>query len=116
MDIYHAWCDFKPGVSDLTFSESAAKYLSHLSEKGVIESWRITRRKLGLGPPELGDFHVMIEIKDLAQLDRAFNHVAERSEPTESFHFGANSLVHNVRFAIYRDFPDKQRQKGAERF
>jgi hypothetical protein len=47
----------------------------------------------------------MIEVKDLAQLDRAFDHVAERSEPTETFHFGVNSLVQNVRFALYRDFP-----------
>ena len=68
------------------------------------------------GKPELGDFHVMIEVKDLAQLDMAFDHVAERSEPTESFHFGVNSLVQNVRFALYRDFPDQQRQRGAERF
>jgi hypothetical protein len=52
----------------------------------------------------------------LAQLDRAFDHVAERSEPTETFHFGVNSLVQNVRFALYRDFPDPQRQRGAERF
>src|SRR6516162_9278729 len=93
MNIYHAWCDLKPGVSDIAFSESASKYLTHLQTKGMIESWRITRRKLGLAPPELGEFHVMIEVKDLAQLDRAFDHVAERSEPTEGFHFGVNSLA-----------------------
>jgi hypothetical protein len=27
-----------------------------------------------------------------------------------------NSLVQNVRFALCRDFPDPQRQRGAERF
>jgi len=75
MNIYHAWCDLKPGVSDIAFSESISKYLTHLQAKGMIESWRITRRKLGLAPPELGEFHVMIE-----QLDRAFDHVAERSD------------------------------------
>jgi hypothetical protein len=79
MNIYHAWCDLKPGVTDIAFSESAAKYLDHLHTKGMIESWRITRRKLGLGQPELGDFHLMIEVKDLTQLDRAFDHVAELS-------------------------------------
>jgi len=116
MNIYHAWCDLKPGVSDMTFSEGASKYLTHLQAKGMIESWRITRRKLGLAQPELGEFHVTIEVKDLAQLDRAFDHVAERSEPTEGYHFGVNALVQNVRFALYRDFPDPQRQRGAERF
>jgi hypothetical protein len=116
MNIYHAWCDLKPGVSDATFSENVSKYLGHLHAKGMIESWRLTRRKLGLGQAELGDFHLMIEVKDLAQLDSAFDHVAERSEPTEGFHFGVNSLVQNVRFALYRDFPDPQRRRGAERF
>ena len=84
MNIYHAWCDLKPGVSDIAFSESASKYLGHLQPKGM--------------------------------LDQAFDHVVERSEPTEGFHFGVNSLVQNVRFALYRDFPDPQRQQGAERF
>jgi len=63
MNIYHAWCDLKPGVSDIAFSESAAKYLRHLQTKGMIESWRITRRKLGLAQPELGEFHVMMKSK-----------------------------------------------------
>ena len=33
MDIHHAWCDWKPGVSDLAFSEGATKYLSHWGAK-----------------------------------------------------------------------------------
>ncbi len=61
--------------------------MDHLRAQGLIESWRLTRRKLGFGPADLGDFHLMIEVKDLAQLDRAFDHVAERSESTETFHF-----------------------------
>ena len=116
MNIYHAWCDLKEGVSDIAFSEGVVKYLDHLRTQGLIESWRLTRRKLGLAPADLGDFHLMIEVKDLAQLDRAFDHVAERSEPTEGFHFGVNSLVQKVRFALYRDFPDPQRRRGTERF
>jgi hypothetical protein len=44
-----------------------------------------------------------------------FDHVVERSEPTEGFHFSVNSLAQNVRFALHRDFPDPQRQRGAER-
>jgi hypothetical protein len=72
MNIYHAWCDLKEGVSDIAFSEGVAKYLDHLRTQGVIESWRLTRRKLGLAPADLGDFHLMIEVKDLAQLDRRF--------------------------------------------
>jgi hypothetical protein len=58
----------------------------------------------------------MFEVKDVAQFDQAFDHVAERSEPTEGFYFGVNSPVQNVRFALYRDFSDPSRQRGAERF
>jgi hypothetical protein len=79
MNIYHAWCDLKPGINDMAFSEGASKYLNHLRAKGMIESWRITRRKLALAPPQLGEFHVMTEVKDLAQLDRASDHVCSRA-------------------------------------
>ncbi len=116
MDIYHAWCDLKPGVKDTEFSDGVSTYMEYLEEQGLIARWRLTRRKLGLGLRELGEFHLMIEVKDLAQLEAAFERVATRSEPAEGFHFGVNSLVQNARFALYRDFPDKGRARGEERF
>ncbi|HUC62869.1 MAG TPA: DUF6614 family protein [Alphaproteobacteria bacterium] len=116
MDIYHAWCDLKDGVRDTDFADGVAHYMGHLKSQGLIEGWRLTRRKLGFGPEGLGDFHLMIEVKNLAQLDRAFERVSSRREPVEGFHFGVNSLVRNARFALYRDFPDPQRHKGEERF
>lgn len=91
-------------------------YMKHLRERGAVEGWRLTRRKLGLGPGELGEFHIMIEVKDLAQLDQAFSLAAARRDPTESAHQGVNSLVRNFRAALYRDFPDANRHEGEERF
>ncbi len=116
MDIYHVWCDLKPEVKDLAFSESVGKYLGHLKEQGLIGGWRLTRRKLGLGLAELGEFHIMVEVKNLEQLERAFTAAASRAEPVEGFHFGVNSLVKNARFALYRDFPDEFRRRGEEKF
>lgn len=116
MDIYHAWCDLKPGVSDAAFCEGVARYMGHLKDEGLIEGWRLTRRKLGFGAPGLGEFHLMIEVRDLGQLEEAFEHVAGRREPVEGFHFGVNSLVRNAVFALYRDFPDPFRHRGEERF
>ena len=69
MDLYHIWCDLKPGVSDVALVENAQKYLGHLKSEGLIEGWRLTRRKLGLGAAGLGEFHIIIETNDLAQLD-----------------------------------------------
>jgi hypothetical protein len=116
MNLYHIWCDLKPGVSDLTFTENVNRYLGHLKEQRLIEEYRLTRRKLGLAPATLGEFHIMIEVHDLTQLDTAFNHVSGRREPVEGFHFGVNSLVTNASFALYRDFPDPVRHVGEEKF
>lgn len=116
MDIYHVWCDARPGVGDLEFAGKVAAYMNHLKERGLIEGWRLTRRKLGLAPAGLGDFHLMIEVRDLAQLDAAFQQVAGRREPVESVHHGVNALVANAVFGLYRDFPDPVRHHGEERF
>jgi hypothetical protein len=116
MNVYHAWCDLKPGVSDVEFGEKVAMYMDHLKAQGLIEGWRLTRRKLGFGLPDLGEFHITMEVKDMHQLEAAFEHVGARTEPVEGLHFGLNSLVRNARFALYRDFPDSFRKKGEERF
>ena len=116
MDIYHIWCDPRPGVRDSDFVAALDSWMAHLHAQGLIEGWRLCRRKLGLGPRELGEFHVMVETRDMAQLEQAFRTAASRAEPHESLHHGVNSLVRNLTFALYRDFPDEVRQQGQERF
>jgi hypothetical protein len=108
--------DLKPKVSDVSLTDAIARYMGHLQEQNLIAGWRLTRRKLGLGVSGLGEFHLMIEVKNLAQLEEAFARVASRREPVEGFHFGVNSLVQNAQFALYRDFPDSFRYRGEERF
>jgi len=116
MDLYHIWCDLKPGVRDLEFVEAVQGYLGALEEDGLLERYRITRRKLGLGAPGLGEFHLILEFKDLTQLDGAFGRVSKRTDPVESFHHAVNSKVAEITFALYRDFPDDHRETGEERF
>jgi hypothetical protein len=116
MNIYNGWFDLKEGVSDMDFVEALEDYLGRLEEEGLIEGWRLMRRKLGLGPSHLGEFHLMIEVSGLAQLDEAFVQVAARRDPVEGLHFEVNRLVRNVTFALYRDFPDPMRERGEERF
>jgi len=116
MDIYDVWFDLKPGESDTALADAIAGYMGYLQQHELIEGWRLMRRKLGLGPSELPEFHLMMEVRDLAQLERAFAHVASRAEPVESAHHAVNSRVRSAMFALYRDFPDAVRQRGEERF
>jgi len=116
MDHYLAWFDLKSGVSDLELLPDLSRYMNYLKSNGLIEDWNLTRRKLGLGPRDLGEFHLAMRLKDLAQLDAAFGHVATRREPVEGVHFAVNSKVTNLTFALYRDFPDHVRHEGEEKF
>lgn len=114
MNLYEIWCDLKPGMADLAFAERCADWLGKLQAEGAITRWRLSRRKLGFGVPGLGEFHIQIEVEDLAQLDRAFHLAASRAEPYEFLHHCVNHMVENARFALYRDFPDSIRETGAE--
>ena len=110
MNQYHIWCDLKEGVKDLAFSKAVAAYMEHLKAEGLIESWRLSRRKLGLGGAGLGEFHVEIQVRDLAQLDQAFSLAATRTGEVERLHKAVYASVSGVKFALYRDFPDSVRQ------
>ena len=116
MNIYHVWCNLRAGVRDVEFVDTLHKYLAPLQAQGHMHSYRITRRKLGLGPPYLPEFHITLEFADLAQLDAAFSHVATRCDPVESLHQAVNSQVQDTLFALYRDFPDTGRVRGQEKF
>lgn len=116
MDLYHIWCNRKPGVSDVAFAENIGRYLGELQRADRIASFRLTRRKLGLGPAELGEFHIAVEIRDLAQLDDAFREVSTRSGAVETIHAAVNQAACDLTFALYRDFPDPHRKRGDEKF
>jgi len=116
LDIYHVWCNLKQGVGDTEFSDAATAYFEHLKSEERLSGYRITRRKLGLGPEHLPEFHIMLEFDGLAQLDRAFGSVSARSDPVESLHHSVNSRVQDISFALYRDFPDEHRFRGDEKF
>ena len=116
MTIYHIWCNLKEGVKDVEFADAVKSYVDHLQAQGQVHGYRITRRKLGLGPSHLPEFHITLDFVDIAQIDAAFNNVSSRSDPVESFHHAVNSKVCDLFFALYRDFPDENRVRGQEKF
>lgn len=116
MNIYQAFFSLKPGINDMDFVVALGDYMEHLKARGSIEGHRLLRRKLGFGPPELGDWQLLIEVNDLAQLEHAFVHVATRSGEVEAKHHCVNHMIDRVTFALYRDFPDDVRETGGELF
>src|SRR6476469_1454881 len=79
VDVYELSVDLKPGVRDLELAAAADAYLELLRAEGLIESWRLLRKKLGFGSGT--EFKVLIETRDLAQLDAAFQVVSTRTDP-----------------------------------
>jgi hypothetical protein len=116
MDIYHIWFNLKEGVRDTEFVRDVCAYLDHLKNQSGLAAYRITRRKLGLGPPQLPEWNVILEFENLTQLDETFSRVASRADPVESIHYAVNSKVKDTFFALYRDFPDRGRVSGQEKF
>ncbi|HLF16690.1 MAG TPA: DUF6614 family protein [Candidatus Thermoplasmatota archaeon] len=109
MDHYHIWCDLHAGVKDLDLVKAVHAMLGHLKEKGFLEGYGITRRKLGFGPSGIGEWHIDILTRDMAQLEAAFDHVTPRSGEMERLHAAVWSKVENFQSGLYRDFPDPNR-------
>ncbi len=94
----------------MAFADATKAFLDHMRAKGDIEAWFLERRKLGLCSAPIGEWHVVIETRDLAQLDAAFNSVTPRAGDEERLHAAVWSKVTNLHFGLYRDFPDANRE------
>ena len=107
-DIYHIWADKKKGISDLDFANNMRKFLQHLVDEGKMNSFRVTRCKLGFRSiQDLPEWHMMMEFDNMAQLDKAFERVVPRKGELEKEHISFNKFVEdNIQHALYRDWPD----------
>ena len=107
-DIYHIWADKKKGISDLDFANNMRKFLQHLVNEGKMNSFRITRMKLGFRSiADLPEWHMIMEFNNMAQLDEAFGRVIPRKGQLEKEHVSFNKFVEdNIQHALYRDWPD----------
>ena len=106
--IYHIWADKKKGISDIDFANNMRKFLQHLVDEGKMNSFRITRMKLGFRSiQDLPEWHMMMEFDNMAQLEKAFDRVVPRKGQLEKEHISFNKFVEdNIQHALYRDWPD----------
>jgi hypothetical protein len=108
MDIYHIWADKEDGISDLDWVNNMKSFLDHLVEENKMQSYRITRCKMGFRSiQDLPEWHIMMEFNNMAQMDEAFKRVAPLEGELEVKHRSFNQFVgSNIQHALFRDWPD----------
>jgi hypothetical protein len=107
MDIYHIWADKEGDISDLDWVNNMKSFLDQLVVEGKMESYRITRCKMGFRSMDVPEWHIMMEFQNMAQLDSAFDRVAPLEGELEHKHRSFNQFVSGtIQHALYRDWPN----------
>jgi hypothetical protein len=107
MDIYHIWADKEGDISDLDWVNNMKSFLDHLVVEGKMESYRITRCKMGFRSMDVPEWHIMMEFQNMAQLDSAFDRVAPLEGELEHKHRSFNQFVSGtIQHALFRDWPN----------
>ena len=109
MNLYHVMIDLKDDAKALVFAKVLDDWLSYLQAADKIGTWRLLRRKLGLGSTAHGDFVLEIEVDGLAQLDEAFRHASAQSDDVDRLYYPVHQLIARAEVGIYRPFPDDSR-------
>ncbi len=109
MDIYTIYADHNEGVSASEFVELMKKFLNKMVELKRMETYRITRMKLGFRSMDLPEFRIDMEFKNMQQLDDAMTSVIRNEKNIEDEHVGFNTLVdvETIQHFLYRDYPDE---------
>ena len=108
-DLYTIWADKEGDISDLEWVDGMNSVFDHVVDEGKMETYRITRCKMGFRSiPDLPEFMILMEFKDMAQMDSAFRRVAPLEGELETKHRSFNQFVAgNIQHALFRDWPDQ---------
>ena len=108
MDVYTIYSDHTEEVTAHEFIRYMKKFLDKLVAGGRMETYRITRMKLGFRSMELPEFRIDMEFNNMQQLDDAMSCVLTNDNKIEDEHHGFNKYVEleTIQHFLYRDFPD----------
>lgn len=109
MNLYHCGIDLQHSAKAVSFAVAMEAWMTCLQDKGVIQSWRLCRRKLGFGAPVSRDFLLEIELRDMTQLDEAFRFTGSGDAEVERLYTTVHQMIGVVDTALYRPFPDPER-------
>ena len=110
MNVYHCMITLKDDAKALAFAQAIDQWMEHLKEEGALQSWRLMRRKLNLASDRFGDFMLVVEFEDMAQMDAAFRIVGRAQDANvEKLHGFIQHMIEEKHFGLYRTFPDPER-------
>ena len=108
MDLYTIWADKQGDITDLEWVTGMRSFFDHLISEGKMETYRITRCKMGFRSiTDMPEWMIIMEFQDMAQMDSAFKRVAPLEGELEVKHKSFNQFVSgNIQHALFRDWPD----------
>ena len=107
-DLYTIWANKEGDISDLDWVNGMKSFFDHLISEGKMETYRITRCKMGFRSiADMPEWMIIMEFTDMGQMDRAFKRVAPLEGDLEVKHKSFNQFVAgDIQHALFRDWPD----------
>jgi hypothetical protein len=106
MNLYHCVIELRPEVRSIAFSQACAEWTDHLQSNGLINGWRLLRRKFGLSSGQHTDFLLEMEVPDLNALDAAFSSLAGAQDDASRRYTLMHDMIARAEVGLYRPFPD----------
>lgn len=116
MNIYTIYADHKDNITAHDFVNKMRLFLDKLVEHGKMDTYRITRMKLGFRSMDLPEFRIDMEFENMQQLDDAMT-ITIADKDVDKVHVGFNQYVDvdTIQHFLYRDYPDLNNQTLTKR-
>lgn len=110
-NIYTIYADHKDSITANEFVTKMRLFLDKLVQHNKMDTYRITRCKLGFRSMDLPEFRIDMEFKSMQQLDDAMT-ITIADKDVDEVHVGFNQYVNTntIQHFLYRDFPDDIQQ------
>ena len=106
MNIYTIYADITKDYDPKEFVKNMQIFLNSLP---TLQSYRITRMKLGFRSIDLPEFRIDMDFETMQDLDDAMTNVLTNKDNIEKDHVAFNKMVdqETIQHFLYRDYPDE---------
>ena len=111
-NIYTIYADHKHNITAHEFVAKMSLFLDKLVEHKKMDTYRITRMKLGFRSMDMPEFRIDMEFENMQALDDAMT-ITIADKDVDRVHVGFNQYVNvdTIQHFLYRDFPDERQEK-----